>query len=261
VEFVKFISNKENIVLKDAVPLIQSIYVSAHSWNIGDSIAKVYEEKRLYAFNLLKDCIDNGCIIGNIIRDYIYDREGNIIGYDPVTGEPIVYIMDTESYVNIRSALTYVAKELQDVSPMPYELLKLVTGNNVDSNETSKVANNESINPTSQIEIRKDKEVSEDGDEEDIEGQDFSAPLTAKERQKLNMLTLQKDTLDITIEASVNVGLYYASLQEGVTFDKEILYEKLREWKYSSVTDRSINLIYRVLPPEHKRKSGDKKNK
>jgi hypothetical protein len=84
-------------------------------------------------------------------------------------------------------------------------------------------------------------------------------PLTSGERRKYGLLKLQKDTMDKTIEAAVCAAIYYAKLKEGDIFDKDLLYNKLTECGYGNITDASIDIIYKTLPPDHKRKPGEKK--
>lgn len=93
----------------------------------------------------------------------------------------------------------------------------------------------------------------------DQNSENDDSPLISDERRKYNLLKLQKETMDMAIMAAVKLGLYYASLKEGDIFDKDILYEKIREWKLGAVTKDSIELIYQSLPPKHKRKPGEKK--
>jgi hypothetical protein len=88
----------------------------------------------------------------------------------------------------------------------------------------------------------------------------LSSVLTSDERRRYGQLKLQKDTMDLTIKAAVEAGIYYATLKDGDIFDKDELFKKISDWKYSSISDDSIELIYKALPPKHKRKPGEKKS-
>lgn len=109
-----------------------------------------------------------------------------------------------------------------------------------------------------------DEELTDDISAESATDQDVEnvdSPLTPDERRKYNQLKLLKDTMNMSIMAAVHSGLFYATLKDGEIFDKGILYEKLREWKFGAITKKSIDLIYQSLPPTHKRKPGEKKTK
>lgn len=96
------------------------------------------------------------------------------------------------------------------------------------------------------------------GNINDSDRNDDSLSLT--ERRSYGMLKLQKDDMEKSLRAAVAIAMHYEKLEDGVKFDKDALLEKLRELGYGKISNTNINIIYQALPPDHKRKPGEKKS-
>lgn len=122
-KFSEFVARNENAWLQDIIPLLQQIYVNAHNWNIDDSVPKVVEGKKRYVIDkLLIYNIDNKIVRGELVYDYAYDNIGEVF-IDSQTLHPITELKFDRSYVNIKSLICHVVKEIKDISLIPKELL------------------------------------------------------------------------------------------------------------------------------------------
>ena len=96
---------------------------------------------------------------------------------------------------------------------------------------------------------------------DEYSGENKELPLSTSERRNYHLLKLQKDKMDMALQAAVKAGLHYAKLKDEDKIDKDILYSLIGEWKFGEITKASIEKIYQSLPEKHKRGPGEKKTK
>jgi hypothetical protein len=124
--FSEYVARKETVSLKDAIPWLQLIYFNAHDWDAADSIQSVLHGKRKYVTSdLLEYNINKDVIKGKLVYDYICDDEGNPCAIDPVTEEFARVLNFDKSCVNLISLINYLVNDIEDVSLMPDELLRI----------------------------------------------------------------------------------------------------------------------------------------
>lgn len=222
-KFSEFVARNENVCLPDIIPLLQQIYVNAHSWNIDDTIEKVSDSKRKYIKNtVLIHNIEKEIVKGKLVYDYIYESYGIPLA-DPETNEYITELKYDQSYVNVKSLIQYVVSDINDVSLVPDELL-VIAG----------------------IDIPDKKKTSDQGKTD---------PAIAIE---LGTLRNEKIKWDTSIRAATEIGLLFYEGELSKPTTRAAFVEEFNS-KVGGLPDTTVTMIYKALPSDYKHKGGKPK--
>lgn len=221
--FSEFVARNENVWLDDVIPLLQQIYINAHSWNIDDSIQKVSESKRKHVINtVLVNNIDKKIIKGELVYDYACDNDG-YPHIDPTTNEPVTELKYDRSYVNVKSLMQYVVSDIKDESLVSDELL-VVAG----------------------IKVSGKRGASDQGKVDPA----FATELGTLRNEKLKW--------DASIKAATEIGLLFFEGELPKPTTRDAFVQEFNS-KVGGLPDTTVEMIYKALPSEYRHKGGKPK--
>lgn len=135
-DYFEYLKNKENITFYEALEVLVPLFVKVHKWNVGDDVNKIRSAKYDLLKSLFEQIVEKKYVEGEVVRDYEYDIDGNIIfnGYD--APEQVTYL--GQSTMKSSMLFRYVEGYLKHFKyAIPYELLILngkLTKENIGAN-------------------------------------------------------------------------------------------------------------------------------
>lgn len=220
-KFSEFVTRNHYAWLKDVIPLLQQIYVNAHSWNVDDTIEEVFEKKKRHVRDtVLVHNIENEVIKGKLEYSYCDDKN---FPYLDENGQPCEVLDCARSYIIIKSLIDFIVKDIKDLNCIPDELL-VVAG----------------------IKASAKKATSDQGKVD---------PTIATE---LGTLRNEKLKWDASIRAAAEIGLLFFEGELPKPTTKDAFVKEFNS-KVGGLPDTTVEMIYKALPSEYRHKGGKPK--
>jgi hypothetical protein len=223
VTLAQMLAKRETVSVADAPTILLPLYMNSHMWNVDDTINDVRRRKQKY---ILEDIIISGVqgeiIEGSLHYDYIYDADGLPEQYEP-DGHSEKVLYSASSYVNLKSLIERVVKDIKDTASIPVEYLAIA-------------------GLAAEVQI----------------GHQAQVKSTAGSAAELGSLRTEKEKWDASIVAATEIGLlfYEGGLTKPTT--RDAFMEEFRD-KVGGLPDTTIEKIYKALPPEYRHKGGKPK--